>query len=78
MRFLVQKKDRQAERIGYIDIAKGILIILVVLGHITTFPHAITYGIKAVITSFHMPAFFIISGILTNTEKIQQTFSKHL
>ncbi len=38
-----------------------------------TLPHILTYGVKAVITSFHMPAFFIISGILTNADKLQKT-----
>ncbi|MFD0826997.1 acyltransferase family protein [Neobacillus sp. M.A.Huq-85] len=44
-------------RLEYLDIAKGILIILVVLGHS---PYANRY----VIYWFHMPAFFIISGLL--------------
>ncbi len=52
-------------RSSYIDIAKGIGIILVVLGH--------TYGIPAMlydtIYSFHMPLFFIISGYVYNQDK---------
>ena len=51
-------KSHQTSRIAYIDIAKGILIILVVVGHVTNAAHYLTYGIKAVITAFHMPAFF--------------------
>ncbi|GIM30252.1 O-acetyltransferase [Clostridium polyendosporum] len=45
------------DRKGYIDIAKGLLIILVVVGHskIENFDY---------IYWFHMPAFFIISGFL--------------
>ena len=50
---------------AYIDVAKGIGIILVVLGH--------TYGIPAelldIIYSFHMPLFFIISGYVYNWNK---------
>ena len=49
-------------RIDYIDNVKGILILLVVLGHCID---GETY-LKTVIYSFHMPAFFIISGILLN------------
>ncbi len=49
------------ERMDYIDKAKGILIILVVLGHIKT----AGYGFNWIYT-FHMPAFFAISGILMN------------
>ena len=47
------------QRIEYIDTAKGILILLVVLGHVFE-----TGPINQYIYSFHMPAFFIISGIL--------------
>lgn len=49
-------------RIDYIDNVKGILILLVVLGHCI---EGEAY-LKTVIYSFHMPAFFIISGILLN------------
>lgn len=49
-------------RIDYIDNVKGILILLVVLGHCI---EGETY-LKTVIYSFHMPAFFIISAILLN------------
>ena len=51
-------KSCQTNRIEYIDIAKGILIILVVVGHVTNVAHLMIHGIKAVITAFHMPAFF--------------------
>lgn len=70
------KNYNATARIEYIDIAKGILIVLVVLGHITTLPHILVYGMKAVITSFHMPAFFIISGMLTRVDKLQKTSVK--
>ncbi len=47
------------KRIDYIDKAKGILIILTVIGHIwqSGYVHNVIY-------SFHMPAFFVISGML--------------
>ena len=45
------------DRINYLDIAKGILIIFVVLGH-SDFEN------RNIIFWFHMPAFFIISGML--------------
>ena len=50
------------KRIDYIDNVKGILILLVVLGHCIVGEN----HLKTVIYSFHMPAFFIISGILLN------------
>lgn len=48
------------KRISYIDTAKGIGILLVLIGH-SEYPFAplITW-----ISSFHMPLFFILSGIL--------------
>lgn len=58
-------------RLACIDIAKGILIILVVVGHVVTGSHFVTKVIIRVINSFHMPAFFIISGILINTDKLR-------
>jgi fucose 4-O-acetylase-like acetyltransferase len=49
------------KRIDYVDIAKGIGIVLVVMGHndfslISPFAHKLIY-------SFHMPMFFFMSGI---------------
>ena len=53
------------KRIKYIDIAKGIGILLVVMGHndlMAIFPF-----IKKLIFSFHMPLFFFLSGYFINT-----------
>ena len=48
------------KRIEYIDAAKAIGILLVILGH--NFTNTIPY-LGAAIYSFHMPLFFIISGM---------------
>lgn len=59
------------DRIKHIDSAKGLLIIFVVLGHMLLMDHApksATY-INAFIYSFHMPAFFMISGAMFNEIK---------
>lgn len=65
-------------RISYYDTAKGILIILVIIGHciqksgleatstLAFYPSVISLRI---ICSFHMPAFFILSGMLFDSEK---------
>lgn len=50
----------EQKRIGYLDMAKGIGIILVVLGHSNYLPD----NVLTVIASFHMPLFFILSGML--------------
>lgn len=49
------------ERLDYIDTAKGILIMTVVMGHIFQAGY-----IHDFIYTFHMPAFFIISGMMLN------------
>ena len=47
------------KRMDYIDIAKGIGIILVILGH-----RNISTDIKQFIYTFYMPLFFMLSGYL--------------
>ena len=53
----------------WIDNTKGILIVLVVLGHILPPPYAVLSTPASYIFLFHMPAFFIISGYLANPGK---------
>lgn len=54
-----------SKRIEYLDIAKGIGILLVVLGH-NDF-EVISVFIQRLIYSFHMPLFFFLSGYFINT-----------
>jgi polysaccharide biosynthesis protein PslL len=54
-----------SQRIGYFDVARGIGILLVVLGHndlgsLSPFLHQLIY-------SFHIPLFFFLSGYFINT-----------
>ena len=53
------------KRLTYIDTAKGIGILLVILGH----TYNISTALHTFIYSFHMPLFFIISGMTYNKEK---------
>ena len=53
-----------SKRIEYLDIARGIGILLVVLGH-NDF-EAISLFIHQVIYSFHIPLFFFLSGYFIN------------
>lgn len=48
------------DRVLCFDIAKGIGIILVVICHIESIP----LGIRSYLVTFHMPLFFVISGML--------------
>lgn len=69
------------KRVDYIDIAKGIGIVLVVMGHndfelISPFAHKLIY-------SFHMPMFFFMSGMFFKPDLpfwlfVQQRFKKVL
>lgn len=55
------------QRVAFLDYAKAIGIILVVLGHVINTQGNILPSGKIVlqyIYSFHMPLFFIISGII--------------
>lgn len=69
---IVAKKQRQP----WIDIAKGILILIVLLGHVQYFAHdfAGTDEFKFVehthilFITWYMPAFFVITGYCTNFE----------
>lgn len=58
------------ERVEEIDIAKGICILLMVVGHsgLTGTGHDMIYA-------FHMPFFFFISGVTTNVERSFRVFS---
>lgn len=52
-------------RIEYFDVAKGILISMVVLGHVITMSYPASAFVKSFIYTFHVPAFFVITGMLT-------------
>ncbi len=52
------------QRIKWLDTAKGILILLVILGH--SFSNT---ELKNILGSFYMPAFFIFSGFTLKYEK---------
>ena len=67
---LLQNKNR----IAWIDTAKGITAVLVVLGHILN--HGV---VQAVIYTFHVPVFFLLSGIGFNErENLKQFFIKKI
>lgn len=64
------------KRLTYFDLAKGFGILFVVLGHI----EYISEELRGFISSFHMPLFFIISGMLMaykyDTEKSFSSFTQ--
>lgn len=52
-------------RNSLLDVYRGVLILFVLLGHTANIPESL----KVFIYSFHMPAFFILSGYLFNQSK---------
>lgn len=58
------------KRIGYIDMAKGLAIILVIIGHSSFVPN----NAKLLLYAFHIPLFFFLSGFTLNVRKYE-TFS---
>ena len=65
------KSDISAKRLEWIDLAKGITMILVIIGH------TVHLGLlRYVIYSFHMSLFFIVSGVTYRTSENTEMF-KH-
>src|SRR5690606_24502090 len=56
-------------RLKNIDLFKGLLIVLVILGHILPKDISESFG-RTIIYSFHMPLFIGISGFLFNADKL--------
>ena len=63
-----KKQYRNDNYKSYLDMVKGLAIILVVLGH----SGAINHSTNLWLSTFHLPTFFIISGILVNLKKEKQ------
>lgn len=61
----MKNSTQSPQRLEYIDLAKGIGIILVVIGHSIN-GHGIT---GHYISSFHMPLFFLLSGLCFNDSR---------
>lgn len=61
---MLRKKYTSLSRIGWVDVARGIGILLVIFGHVSKNNKLVTY-----ISAFHMPLFFFISGYLFDKKK---------
>jgi fucose 4-O-acetylase-like acetyltransferase len=53
------------DRIDWVDVARGIGIVAVVVGHVWT-----RGGLRDAMYSFHMPLFFLLSGLLSKPQPI--------
>lgn len=62
----------KSNRINYLDIVKGIAIILMVIGHIIPSKSII----NSIIYSFHMPLFIIVSGYFYKEKNLREILQK--
>lgn len=69
MEEMIKTVNNNKKRLDYIDMAKGIGIILVIIGHISFVETHILVWISA----FHMPLFFVIAGIMMSAKKEKLT-----
>jgi len=60
-------QEKKTRRLDYLDIAKFIAIILVILGHTTGNLDSPLYRI--ILYAFHMPLFFIVSGVVVKKHR---------
>ena len=62
-----------ASRYVFVDILKGIAILLIVYGHIIpgTIPFLTEY-----VSTFHIPLFFFVSGLLYDESKYKESFKR--
>ena len=60
----------QTKRIRFLDIAKGIGIICIIIGHLQFF------AIKRIVFTFHVPIFFLITGYFINAKRSIPEFVK--
>lgn len=63
-------------RIHYIDVSKGIAIVLVILGHCSAYSIGDHSRLFYTIYAFHIPFWFFISGLLYHTRDWQSYFSR--
>ena len=66
------KQETATQRLQFIDIAKGLGIMLVLFGHLLP-NHSV---VKAIIYSFHMPLFFITAGYVLSNRPFSSIIKK--
>lgn len=70
---MAENKPAGIGRIEYLDSLRGFTMLFVVLGHVTTFVNGLLlsgrFSLNDIITQFHMPMLFFISGFVLYKEK---------
>ena len=67
--FIVKPESNKANRLDWIDIARGIAVFMVVMGHI--WYSSSTTWLNTLFYSVHVPLFLVLSGFLFKTKKDQ-------
>ena len=63
--YSTKAQSQDGKRITYLDMVRGIAIFLVVVGHSGLIGHEHNVWLS----TFHLPAFFVVSGILMQLKK---------
>ena len=66
--------DKRKERVTYVDFAKGVTILFVIIGHMSQ----ISIILKYFIFSFHMPMFFLTSGLFIRDYSIGKNLKRSI
>lgn len=56
------------ERTGYVDVAKGVAILCIIIGHLDSF------AIRRVVFTFHVPIFYLITGFYISAKRTRAAF----
>ena len=67
----LKNSNLSGKRLRYIDIARGIAIISILLGHMSI------YSLSCFVFTYHVPVFFLVSGYFISEKKTNSQFIKH-
>lgn len=68
---MTETQQVKKPRLQYVDIARGIAMICIILGHLGN------PSINRVVFTFHVPIFFFITGYFTSTKRSLPEFTKN-
>lgn len=71
--------DKKHTRVEWIDFAKCIAIVLVIIGHVLSWYHPRYKAVYVAIYSMHMPFFFMLSGLTFRADEEERVsdFIRH-
>ncbi|MBO4408833.1 MAG: acyltransferase family protein [Clostridiales bacterium] len=75
---MTDSDNKNIKRIEWIDCARGIGMILVIVGHTMSVLTPLQFYSRLTIYSFHMPLFFILSGLTLKPASDDKAFGKNI